>query len=309
MLPSGSWKKAIHSSSPAAPNWPLSSRKTRWGAATNSTPRAAAWCTRSRCPRRRDRGPTRWAPFSSSSRRCRGRSNAPAGWVELGDERETEHVLVERTARSRSVARWPTWCRPWRRTGHGHRRTSRRRAARRLVASGPCRRPLPDRTTAATSARPSARSRPCGWSGSSGQRATRSSVGIDEVGRGAWAGRSRWPRWSRPPEHLRGVRDSKQLDPPEREKAARRGAQLGRRASASATRRTSECDELGMTAALRVAGHARARASSTRRVHEPDRIVLDGNHDYLRMPVQGHHRDQGRHQRAWRSRRRRASPR
>ena len=52
-------------------------------------------------------------------------------------------------------------------------------------------------------------------------------VGIDEVGRGAWAGPVTVAAVVPAPEHLRGVRDSKQLTRPEREKAAARGAPLG----------------------------------------------------------------------------------
>ena len=47
-------------------------------------------------------------------------------------------------------------------------------------------------------------------------------VGIDEVGRGAWAGPVTVGAVVPAPEHLRGVRDSKELTRPERERAARR---------------------------------------------------------------------------------------
>ncbi len=43
-----------------------------------------------------------------------------------------------------------------------------------------------------------------------------------------------------------------------------------------------ECDEQGMTAALRTAA-LRALAELDAQGYTPDRIVLDGNHDYLRM--------------------------
>ena len=52
--------------------------------------------------------------------------------------------------------------------------------------------------------------------------------------------------------------------------------------SASATRRYEECDDLGMTAALRAAGR-RALAQLAAHGYEPDRIILDGNHDYLAL--------------------------
>ena len=116
--------------------------------------------------------------------------------------------------------------------------------------------------------------------------------GIDEVGRGAWAGPVTVAAVVPPPEHLRGVRDSKQLTRAEREVAARRCA-AGRSRSASATRRHEECDELGMTAALRPAGR-RALAQLVAQGYEPDRIVLDGNHDYLDLGPRVHDRRQRR---------------
>jgi ribonuclease HII len=103
--------------------------------------------------------------------------------------------------------------------------------------------------------------------------------GIDEVGRGAWAGPVTVAAVVPAPEHLRGVRDSKQLDRRERERAAkavRRWAVAIGVGHASA----EECDELGMTAALRAAGH-RALAELDAQGYVPDRVVLDGNYDYL----------------------------
>jgi ribonuclease HII len=103
--------------------------------------------------------------------------------------------------------------------------------------------------------------------------------GIDEVGRGAWAGPATVAAVVSAPEHLRGVRDSKQLARPEREKAA---ARVRTWAVAIGIGHASheECDLLGMTAALRAAGH-RALAQVSAQGFEPDRIILDGNHDYL----------------------------
>ena len=107
-------------------------------------------------------------------------------------------------------------------------------------------------------------------------------VGIDEVGRGAWAGPVTVCAVVPAPEHVRGVRDSKQLLRPEREKAARavrrwaRGIGVGHASY-------EECDELGMTEALRIAA-MRALAELDAQGFTPDRIVLDGNHDYLKMP-------------------------
>ena len=106
--------------------------------------------------------------------------------------------------------------------------------------------------------------------------------GIDEVGRGAWAGPVTVAAVIPAREHVRGVRDSKELTRPEREKAAR---SVRRWAVAIGIGHASyeECDELGMTAALRAAG-LRALAQLDAQGYVPDRIVLDGNHDYLRMP-------------------------
>ena len=106
--------------------------------------------------------------------------------------------------------------------------------------------------------------------------------GIDEVGRGAWAGPVTVAAVIPAREHVRGVRDSKELTRPEREKAAR---SVRKWAVAIGIGHASyeECDELGMTAALRAAG-LRALAQLDAQGYVPDRIVLDGNHDYLRMP-------------------------
>ena len=99
------------------------------------------------------------------------------------------------------------------------------------------------------------------------------------VGRGR--GRSPSAAVVPPPEHLRGIRDSKQLTRPEREVAA---AAVRSWAVAVGVGHASyeECDELGMTAALRAAGY-RALAQLDAQGYVPDRIVLDGNYDYLRL--------------------------
>jgi ribonuclease HII len=111
-------------------------------------------------------------------------------------------------------------------------------------------------------------------------------VGIDEVGRGAWAGPVSvgavvvCPN----PKRILKVRDSKLLTVEEREA-------LYPRITAWATAfgvghaSAAECDELGMTAALRVAG-LRALAVLAAQGFEPDRVILDGNHDYLDLPEQ-----------------------
>jgi ribonuclease HII len=105
--------------------------------------------------------------------------------------------------------------------------------------------------------------------------------GIDEVGRGAWAGPATVAAVVPAPEHVRGIRDSKQLTRPEREVAA---AKVRQWAVAIGIGHASheECDELGMTAALRTAGR-RALAQLEAQGYVPDRIVLDGNYDYLQL--------------------------
>jgi ribonuclease HII len=83
------------------------------------------------------------------------------------------------------------------------------------------------------------------------------------------------------PEHLRGVRDSKQLSRPDRVRAAA-SVQDWARAIGIGHASHDECDMLGMTAALRTAGE-RALAMLSAQGYEPDRVILDGNHDYLRL--------------------------
>ena len=105
--------------------------------------------------------------------------------------------------------------------------------------------------------------------------------GIDEVGRGAWAGPVTVGAVVPQTRHLRGVRDSKELTRERREQASdhvRRWAVAIGIGHASA----QECDELGMTAALRAAGH-RALAMLEAAGMRPDRIILDGSHDYLAL--------------------------
>jgi ribonuclease HII len=104
-------------------------------------------------------------------------------------------------------------------------------------------------------------------------------VGIDEVGRGAWAGPVTVAAVVPAPEHLRGIRDSKQLT---REERARAASAVRAWAVAIGVGHAShtECDELGMTAALRAAGR-RALAQLDAQGYPADRVVLDGNYDYL----------------------------
>ena len=104
-------------------------------------------------------------------------------------------------------------------------------------------------------------------------------VGIDEVGRGSWAGPVTVGALVAPDRHLGGVRDSKLLTPAEREVAA---VKIRTWALAYGIGHAShaECDGLGMTAALRLAAQ-RALACVREQGFEADRIVLDGKHDYL----------------------------
>ena len=107
-------------------------------------------------------------------------------------------------------------------------------------------------------------------------------AGMDEVGRGALAG---------PvtvgvvvidescPTAPQGVRDSKLLAPHARERMVPR---IERWALASAVGHASadEIDEIGIIAALRLAGCRALEAAGV----VPDLVILDGNHDWLTAP-------------------------
>ncbi|MGW6539014.1 ribonuclease HII [Streptomyces sp. NPDC055051] len=105
-------------------------------------------------------------------------------------------------------------------------------------------------------------------------------AGVDEVGRGAWAGPvtvcAAVTGLRRPPE---GLTDSKLITPKRRIVLA---AELERWVTAYALGEASpqEIDELGMTAALRLAA---VRALDGLPVR-PDAVILDGKHDYLGSP-------------------------
>lgn len=102
-------------------------------------------------------------------------------------------------------------------------------------------------------------------------------AGVDEVGRGAWAGPVTYAAVILPSDRrMYKLRDSKQLDPGRRRELADRvrsfamGVGLG-----SAT--NDEIDRLGMSDAMRLAARRAVDALPTR----PDVLLLDGNWDFL----------------------------
>lgn len=106
-------------------------------------------------------------------------------------------------------------------------------------------------------------------------------VGVDEVGRGAWAGplvvgavalRAGWT----PGATLDGVRDSKQLRPAERERLFESILTAGLETSVGCAT-AAECDEFGMSAAQRLAA---ARALESLEIR-PDAVLLDGRWDFV----------------------------
>lgn len=105
-------------------------------------------------------------------------------------------------------------------------------------------------------------------------------AGVDEVGRGAWAGPvtvcAAVTGLRRPPE---GLTDSKLIGPGRRAELAE---ELAGWVTAHAVGHSSpeEIDELGMTAALRLAAVRALEALPVR----PDAVILDGKHDYLGAP-------------------------
>ena len=106
-------------------------------------------------------------------------------------------------------------------------------------------------------------------------------VGIDEVGRGAWAGplmvgAAILPRERR----VLGVRDSKMLSEKERERLFDR---IGHWCTTWAVGAASqeECDELGMAAAQRLACQRAINGLTVK----PDIAVVDGTWDFVRPSV------------------------
>lgn len=102
-------------------------------------------------------------------------------------------------------------------------------------------------------------------------------VGLDEVGRGSWAGplvigAAVVPKDRR----LYKLRDSKMLTEAEREAMFDRVADWCDAWSLGVVS-PEECDELGMSAALRLAAKRAIESLSV----IPDRILLDGSHDFI----------------------------
>jgi ribonuclease HII len=102
-------------------------------------------------------------------------------------------------------------------------------------------------------------------------------AGIDEVGRGAWAGGITYGAVVLPSDRrMYKLRDSKVLDPVRREELAARiadfalGVGLGHCTNV-------EIDSLGMSAAMRLAANRAMDALPVR----PDVVLLDGNWDFL----------------------------
>jgi len=112
-------------------------------------------------------------------------------------------------------------------------------------------------------------------------------VGVDEVGRGSWAGPLTVGAAVVPPDRrVYGVRDSKLLRESERERLFDRIAAWCTWAVGSASQ--VECDELGMADAQRLAAH---RAIDGLGV-TPDQVLVDGNWDFVglgcsRMVIRG----------------------
>jgi len=102
-------------------------------------------------------------------------------------------------------------------------------------------------------------------------------VGVDEVGRGAWAGPISVGAAVLPPERrVYKVRDSKQLTEPEREHLFDRVAGWCR-AWAVGHATQQECDGLGMSAAQKLA----ARRAIDGLGLVPDQVLVDGGWDFV----------------------------
>lgn len=102
-------------------------------------------------------------------------------------------------------------------------------------------------------------------------------VGVDEVGRGAWAGPLMVGAAVLPPDRrVNGVRDSKLLTEAERERLFARVAAWCTAWSVGAASQ-DECDELGMADAQRLAARRAIEALGV----QPDVAVVDGKWNFL----------------------------
>ncbi len=103
-------------------------------------------------------------------------------------------------------------------------------------------------------------------------------VGVDEVGRGAWAGPLTVGAVAMTPSSPvapAGIRDSKLLSPAKRERLFPQIDQWCEGwATGDAT--AAECDELGMSAALRLAAQRCLETLGTKLNVTPDRVLVDG---------------------------------
>jgi ribonuclease HII len=102
-------------------------------------------------------------------------------------------------------------------------------------------------------------------------------VGVDEVGRGAWAGPLSVGAVIVPTDRrIYKLRDSKMLTEPEREALFARIAEWADRWSVGHAW-PQECDELGMSDAQRLAARRAIQGLGV----EPDHVLIDGNWDFV----------------------------
>lgn len=102
-------------------------------------------------------------------------------------------------------------------------------------------------------------------------------VGVDEVGRGAWAGPIMVGAAVLPPDRrVYGVRDSKMLREPERERLFERVASWCTAWAVGAASQ-DECDTVGMAEAQRRAARRAIEGLGV----TPDQVLVDGNWDFV----------------------------
>lgn len=112
------------------------------------------------------------------------------------------------------------------------------------------------------------------------QRGARVVVGIDEVGRGSWAGPLTVAAAVVPQDRrVYKIRDSKMLTEPEREALFDRVIDWVDRCAVGHAS-NAECDELGMAGAQRLAADRAIRRLDV----TPDAILVDGNWDFVGRP-------------------------